>query len=123
MKSYLVIPFCVFALAITPACDNDKEHYSGLSELVAERNEARRTISKKSQRNKTSAGQSGVQDENRIDAGDITGKTPATDEMAGGILYEKRIEIVDSQSGMPLAKGVAFLDKKGRIVRIKLVKD
>lgn len=43
-------------------------------------------------------------------------------ELASGILFEKQIEIVDAQSQIPLAMGVAYLDKQGRIVRIKIIK-
>jgi hypothetical protein len=37
------------------------------------------------------------------------------------VLYEKNIDIVDSESRRKLAKGIAYLNKSGQIVRIKIV--
>ncbi len=101
------------------ACDNDKDQYSGLSGLVAERNEARKNISnetalKKSFDKKKSA--NGSKEDSAIDW------VSQPEEISSVALYEREINIVDAKSKMPLAKGVAYMNKTGHIIRIKVIK-
>ena len=37
------------------------------------------------------------------------------------VFYEKDIDIVDSESRRSLARGVAYMNKSGQIVRIKII--
>ncbi len=102
------------------ACDNEKDQYSGLSGLVAERNEARENIShetalKKSKEKDTSSNSS--KDETEFD------RLAQPEEISSVALYEREINIVDAKSKMPLAKGVAYMNKTGHIVKIKVIKE
>ncbi|MDD9302792.1 MAG: hypothetical protein HUK40_10850 [Desulfobacter sp.] len=36
------------------------------------------------------------------------------------VVYEKKVEIVDSQSRQSLAHGIAYMNKNGQIVKIKV---
>jgi len=112
-----LIIFLLLSVMSVVACDSEKDTFSGLSDLVAERNEVRRAISKESRKKKnltTSSDQTS----------DVNSEQPAyRDVLSSGVLYEKNIEIVDSYSRRPLAKGVAYMNKKGRIVKIKILKD
>ncbi len=107
-----------FLVVTVAGCESEKDQFSGLSDLVAERNEVRRIISKETTRKKKNMSGLSSQD----DAGSQGQKIPSDDTLSSVALYEKYIEVVDSQTGMSLAKGVAYLDKKGRIVRIKIHK-
>ena len=44
-------------------------------------------------------------------------------DLASDILYEQQVNIVGTESGRALARGVAYINKKGQIVRIKILKD
>jgi hypothetical protein len=41
-------------------------------------------------------------------------------ELSTNVLDEKQIVIVDSSSGEPLGQGVAYVNQKGEIIKIKL---
>ena len=117
LRSVIIV---VLFLAVTLAgCESEKDQFSGLSDLVAERNEVRRIISKETTRKKKDVSGLSSQD----DAGTQGQKISSGDTLSSVSLYEKHIEVVDSQTGMSLAKGVAYLDKKGRIIRIKILKN
>ncbi len=111
--------FVITALVGTTltACDSEKDQYSGLSELVAERNEVRRGISDDNirKKKKTAGGHSETNDFDSLS--DYSPK----EEISTVVLYEKPIDIVDSESRIPLAKGVAYMNKRGQIVRIKII--
>ncbi len=99
------------------ACDSEKDQYSGLSEMVAERNEVRQGISEKNiRKKKQSAGE--YSENNGLDS--LSDFAPK-EEISTVVLYEKQIDIVDSETRMPLAKGVAYMNKTGQIVRIKIL--
>lgn len=108
-------------LSIMPAllffgCEDDKKDpYSGLSKIVAERNEARRIISDQKAREKG----------NTQKTGRPTTQSPAAGKgnvSSGSSLSERQVRIVDEVSGNRIAKGVAYLNEKGKIVRIKILK-
>lgn len=105
----------VLAGAITLAgCENDTDQYSGLSELVAERHEVRKNISEENAKRKKA-----IARQNSAKA--KTNNTKASEQkVSSTVLYEKQIDIIDSESRIPLAKGVAYMNKSGQIVRIKV---
>ncbi|WDP91419.1 MAG: hypothetical protein HUN04_17615 [Desulfobacter sp.] len=115
-KHALAVSAFLLAAATTAGCDRDKEQFSGLSEMVAERHQVRRSLSDED-------GGTGKVGKKAGESTEIAGD-PAQPgkELASGILFEKQIQILDAQSKTPLAKGVAYLDKQGRIVRIKIIK-
>ena len=109
--------FLVSALIVVAGCDQDKDQYSGLSELVAERQEVRRAISKDTSRKKR---ESEIK-KNETEALSGTAGRAKKEAVSTSVLYEKSIKITDSQSGITLARGVAYMNKKGQIVRIKVI--
>lgn len=109
----------MFAVIMTAACDNEKDDFSGLSDLVAQRNQARDIISKESKNKSSESGKKnvGVLSEDEFE------QALEEKEVFTVALYKKNIEILDSLSGETLAQGVAFIDKQGRIVKIKITKE
>ncbi len=84
--------------------------------MVAGRQQVRREISDKNagEQNKQMGSDSIDTDQNQ--------NAQSAETLSFGQLFEKKIEILDAQSNLPLAKGIAFLDKQGRIVRIKITR-
>lgn len=122
MKSKKKILFAVMGVFfLVSACQDDqkKGNYSGVSDMIAERNKARfdnaenppkkRVVSKKRTTSKSSTSKST--------------SSSKKEELLSIILYEEDVAIVGSDSGRTLAKGVAYINKKGQIVRIKILKE
>jgi len=118
MRRSIIIAALFLAVTVV-GCESEKDPFSGLSDLVAERNEVRKSLSKETGLKKK--GVSGEQPSGS--AGTQRQKASSGDTLSSVALYEKNIEIVDSQTGMSLAKGVAYLNKKGQIIRIKILKN
>lgn len=104
------------ALLLLPACEDKKEDYTGFSNLVAERAAARQAVSEEKAREK---------DTQRIgpDAKKDPAKSRQKEEEVSPILYEREVHIVDTASQKALARGVAYINKQGHIVKIKLTSD
>jgi len=118
MKRVVCVFIFVLGLCLILSCDSEKDQYSGLSGMVADRQEVRKNIAKDNQHKKSLE---------EIWQGDNSSSDPASDP--GGekrepispvVVYEKQIEIWDSDSKRQLAKGVAFMNKSGQIVKIKV---
>lgn len=116
---------CVYLFLILffliSACteEKEKENYSGVSELIAERNKARYGNAEKSPKRKQViqkkvSGQSGISTQK---------PNPKKEEISSVILYEQKIEIVGADSGRKMAKGIAYVNKQGQIVRIKILRE
>jgi len=110
-------------LLISASCQGEKEEndYSVVSQLISDRNSARynavekqRQKSKKSKDSKTEAANRPNVSKSSTDS--------KKEELSAVILYEEGVEILASKSGRTLAKGVAYINKKGQIVRIKILK-
>lgn len=113
---FLVSFFLVSACQDGDESKSKKGDYSGVSNLIADRNKARyETVEKPSQRKtaKTVSTSKSRKEQSK----------PKKEELATAILYEQKVKIVGSDSGRTLAKGVAYVNKKGQIVRIKLIKE
>ena len=120
-EKYLIFIFlCAFFLISSCQEDKGKGDYSGVSELISDRNRARY---EKAQ-NKTKRSD---RPERTTQAKKPAALKPSTkaskDTMESIILYEEKVEIVGSDSQRVLAKGVAYVNKKGQIVRIKIIKE
>jgi len=102
------------------ACDDRKDEYSGLADLVAERNEARKSLSEQTVRKKNLDRQD-AKDGLKEDTAIV--RSLKKEEISSVVLYEKQIEVVDSSSRMAIAKGVAYMNKEGQIVKIKILKE
>ncbi len=110
----LIILFLISACKDQNNKSENKGDYTGVSELIAGRNKARYEIKDNPPVRKTKPVASSKPN------------SPATskkDDLASIILYEQDVKIVGSESGRTLANGVAYINKKGQIVRIKIVKE
>ncbi len=103
------------------ACSDEKEKgdYSGVSELIAGRNKARYDVAEKPSQKKQVvqkrvAGQSSPTAQRQ--------KTKP-EQINSVVLFEQNIDIVGTDSQKRLAKGVAYINKQGQIVRIKIIRD
>ena len=122
MRSGKSFIYALFGLVfLISACQDEKGKgdYSGVSDLIAERNKARFEKAKNTPKKSTTSKKR------------IVNKTPITkpdsnlnkEELSSIILYKEEVEIVGSDSQRILAKGVAYVNKKGQIVRIKILKE
>ncbi len=102
---------------VISACQDDKGSgdWSGVSDLIGSRNDARHEAkdnqAKKPVRKKAATNSSSKS------------STKKSDELSSIVLYEEDVKIVGSDSQRTLAKGVAYINKKGQIVRIKILKE
>ena len=102
------------------ACGDEKgkNDYSGVSKLIAERNKARYETKENSSEKSVIKRKTTTSDKRTSPSKKKSGK----DELSSIILYEEDVEIVGAKSQRTLAKGVAYINKKGQIVKIKLSK-
>ncbi len=115
MKSWNLLSCLLSSALLLIACDDKKEGFSGLSSLVAERNEVRQSISDETARKKVAE-----KKEVKVVPKDVEKKT---EKISSVVVYERDIEVLDSSSRMSLAKGIAYLNKEGQIVRIKIIRE
>ena len=116
MKLRKLLWSLLFSLLVLSACDDKKDGFSGLSNLVEERNEVRQTLS-----DKKALEQQQLMVDPKENARLDRGKKKA--EISPIALYERNVEVVDSSNRMALAKGIAYLNKEGQIVKIKIIKE
>lgn len=123
MKSENIILYLFLSLFfLISACSDEKgkADYSGVSDLIADRNKARYDVAEKPAQKrqviqKQVTGQSGTKTRK---------ETPGkNEEISSIVLYEQQIEIVGAQSRKPMAKGIAYINKQGQIVRIKILRN
>lgn len=110
--------FAIVFIFMGTGCEGEKESFSGLSDLVSERNDVRQAISKQTAQEKKRKLQphaDGLKDSKNLP------HKVYKEAISVDVLYEKEIEIVDSQSGISLAKGRAYMNKQGRIIKIKIL--
>lgn len=123
MKSGKKVLFAIVGVIfLISACqdENGKEDYSGVSELISDRNKARYSVAERSSKKEVSSKKQPLDDKADLPA---SPSKPTKEDLTSVILYEEDIDIVGSKSGRRLAKGVAYVDKKGQIVRIKILKE
>lgn len=123
MKSEKKIWFAILGLFfLVSGCQEDKSNgdYSTVSELIADRNRTR--LAKKSGTYPKQDTSSEKEAAGRL----LTEKNDAQakkEALSSIILYEENVRIVGSESGRTLAKGTAYINKQGQIVRIKISKN
>lgn len=113
--------FCLLLLFLISACQDNKENkndYSGVSDLISQRNKERYKVAEKSP--VKNIGSKPIEEDI-----DTSAQAPdlKTEEILPIALYEEKVDIIGSESGQTLAKGVAYINKKGQIVRIKILKE
>ncbi len=94
--------------------DEGKGDYSGVSDLIADRNKARYEVKEKPPSRPNTQ---------RKTAPQTKPSRTKEEELSYVVLYEQEVDIIGSDSGRTLAKGVAYVNKKGQIVRIKILKE
>ncbi len=107
-------------LFLLPGCSDDrKDDYKGVSELIADRSQARRAIKNQPVRSETVD-----EDKSFVTEQGIQKKSdPAVQEISPVVLYEEKVKIYSESSDKMLAKGVAYINKQGQIVRLKIVNE
>ena len=120
MKLGKILWSLLFSLLLLSACDDKKDGFSGLSDLVEKRSEVRKTISEKNTRKKIlEQPPSSVNSKDPV----LLAKENKKAKVSPIVLYERDIEVVDSYNRVALAKGVAYLNKEGQIVKIRIIKE
>jgi hypothetical protein len=112
---------CLLLFFLASACTEDKEKkedFSGISDLISERNKARHVAVEK-----FSVQDAGPKSEEENITIPKEESDPKTDEISSIVLYEEKVDIVVSESRRTLAKGVAYINKQGQIVKIKILKE
>jgi hypothetical protein len=112
---------CLLLFFLASACTEDKEKkedYSGVSDLISERNKARHVAVEKF--SVQDAGPKYAEENMAIPKQE---SDPGAEEISSIVLYEEKVDIVMSESRRTLAKGVAYINKQGQIVRIKILKE
>ncbi|WP_020590180.1 hypothetical protein [Desulfobacter curvatus] len=116
---FFLISFLVFFMAVLPSCESQDDNYSGVGKLIADRNKMRYHLADETGNNKDKTGSSNQKTDSV--SKDASGKVMSNEELSTNVLDEKKIVIVEASSGTPLGQGVAYVNKKGEIVKIKLV--
>lgn len=102
-------------------CQDDKgtNDYSGVSDLISDRNSARYEIAENAPKKSATSKKTSEKKikESKPDSAE------RQKELMSIILYEEKVKIVGTESGRTMAKGVAYVNKKGQIVRIKILKE
>lgn len=116
-KIRLALLFFVFALILVTGCNKEEEKddpYSTVSNMIAERNKARFSRVAQDSSSKRAVGNEPVlSDEIPPAAQSERAKLP-------GITIEENIKIVSERSGKTIGTGIAYLDKSGKIITIRV---
>lgn len=99
----------VFVYLFFAGCGRDDGDYEGVGKLVSDRNSAR--LARDSSKKKSAGSGESLPSEIKEGA------------QSGDVLLEEEVQVVGLSSGKILAKGTAFLDKKGKIVNIRIRKN
>lgn len=114
---------CALLLYLAPGCSDEKNgDYQGVSELISNRNQARHNV-KGSAKGRTSSKpvKTTEQDPKSSLASQDAGSKKK--EISSVVLYEENVTIVSQTSSKTLAKGIAYINKQGQIVRLKIVNE
>ncbi|MCG8566521.1 MAG: hypothetical protein MI747_15715 [Desulfobacterales bacterium] len=103
---------CMGLSLLLAGCEGEGTSYSGFTGMVAERRDARRSMSKKNAQKKGKAEGEAVKER----------KASTPSKGSNVIVRERMVNIVDASSEDHLGKGIAYLNKSGRIVRLKVLK-
>ena len=120
---YLLLGF-IFLFFSSCQDENEKNDFSGVGRLIASRNKARYDAAEKLPQKEQSVDKTNVSKKNTTDrTNDLKSESNSRQEKLSSIvLYEEKIKILGSKSGRTLANGVAYINKKGEIVKIKILK-
>ncbi len=119
-KNLTCLLLSLFFLISACSDENERGDYSGVSDLIADRNRARHEVAEKPSQKKIVIQKktTGTSQKN------IPKPTPSPnskkEEISSIVLYKQEIEIIGAQSRRTMATGTAYVNKKGQIVRIKI---
>ncbi len=118
MKNRTVLLYAFLSiLFFVVSCKNEKsEDFKKVSELIANRNSARYHFAGKNNNNKEPK-----KVEEKVQPEPI--QQTKKEELSSVILYEEDIQIISESSKKTLAKGLAYLNEDGQIVRIRIIKE
>jgi hypothetical protein len=121
---YLLLGF-VFLIFSSCQDENGENDFSGVGRLIASRNKARYDAVEKLAPKEQSIDKTNVSKKNTTDnTNALKSESNSRQEKLSSItLYEEKIKILGSKSGRTLANGVAYINKKGEIVKIKILKN
>jgi len=107
-------------LFLVVACSNEKPgDFKKVGELISDRNSARYSFAG----NKRSKSKSKVIQEKAQPSAKKDKIETAKGQTSSAGLVEEKIQIIGASSKKPLAKGLAYLNENGQIVRIKIFKE
>ena len=121
---YLLLGF-VFLIFSSCQDENENNDFSGVGKLIASRNKARYDAAEKLPPKEQSIDKINVSEQNTTDRTNALESEPNSrqEQLSSIVLYEEKIKILGSKSGRILANGVAYINKKGEIVKIKILKN
>ncbi len=104
-------------LIVFASCQDEKQadDFAGVGRMISSRNKARYAEAEKSTDKKSYTSKRILTDKNDV----VESKK---DRLSSIVLYEERVKILAFESGRTLANGVAYFNKKGEIVKIKISK-
>ncbi len=118
-KVFLYLLMSLFLLISACSDENKKDNFSGVSDLIADRNKARYDVAKKPSQKKVVTQKEITEKSNTP----VSSPTSKKEEISSIVLFEQDIEIVGTESRRIMAKGVAYVNKQGQIVRIKILRE
>ena len=103
------------------SCQNDKkdDDFSGVSTLIANRNKSRYEVADSAMQEKNETSNKTNDKVNSVKSGSKSKR----EKLSSIVLYKENVKILGSKSGRTLAKGVAYINKQGDIVKIKILKN
>jgi hypothetical protein len=103
------------------SCQNDKkdDDFSGVSNLIANRNKSRYEVADSAMQEKNETSNKTNDKVNSVKSGSKSKR----EKLSSIVLYKENVKILGSKSGRTLAKGVAYINKQGDIVKIKILKN
>jgi len=108
----LVIISALFLLTGCGGDENEKNDYSGVGKLISNRNKARIKNSSSTSEEKNGTSPYSADDEEIA--------TPK--KKSPGMTFEENVKIVSERSGKTIARATAYLDKSGKLIKIRIRK-
>jgi hypothetical protein len=108
-KVFLIIILSLFFL-ISACEDAEDTSFSGLSQIISDKNKTRYEKAGKASELKS-----------QQKAEPVSREKLKEEELLSIHLYEEAVEIVASDSKRKIAKGIAYINKQGKIVKIKII--
>ncbi len=109
----------LFCLSLNSCKDDNKDDFSGVSDLIASRNKTRYEVADSAVHEKNETSKKTNDKVNSVKSGSKSKR----EKLSSIVLYKENVKILGSKSGRTLAKGVAYINKQGEIVKIKILKN